>query len=988
MHFIRPEWLSHRAGDRLCEVYSCHVSPDGKRLATGGLDGNVRIWSTEAIYKSADLNSTLPKQLCSLSHHSGAVHTVRFSGNNRFLASGSDDKIVLVYERDQAATAPRPVFGSNETPHTETWRTYRRLAGHDNDVQDVGWSADSSILVSVGLDSKVVIWSGTTFERLKRIDVHQSHVKGLTFDPANKYFATASDDRSIKIFRFASPAANASVQDQQTNFTLETSIVAPFKDSPLSTYFRRCSWSPDGSHIAAANAVNGPVSSVAIINRGNWDSEINLIGHEGPVEVCAFAPRMFSKTAITPGQQSSPVTVIACAGQDRALSIWNTSNPRPLIITQDIAERPITDLAWTPDGRTLFSSSQDGTISCLRFDEGDLGYVLGVEENERILQKFGAGRKGATLPEGTESFRLEELSRGGERRELEGRMGELMMDGQNPAPGLSNDATMGGTGTNPVQLQPPPPAEAAQPAEKEKPYKQKVTITKDGKKRVAPLLVSTGGGHRSNLPDVQLLKASASGANVNDTDPKTTLDLARPYDGLPKGGMPALLIGNKRKAPVVEEGEQEPPQTNGKRIAVVSSGVRDVLDETPDFIRPAVVSPALTVSQVRLAVPKIRSAVTRVIDPTGEPSPNVPSAGSGPITLGAGDVVFEARNTRSGSDKEPTRLTILKQGQVLWMGYLQKPVLLVTGNNNFWAAACEDGTIYVYSVVGRMMLSGLVLEAQPCFLECKGWWLMCITAVGMAHVWNIKTQKAAHPPVSLAPILDSANTYTRADGPSKADTVTSASINSAGQLILSLSNGDGFAYSKDLVIWQKLSEAWYAVGSQYWDTTPSRTDSVSDPNHPSLSAGVIPHLERRTTTEVIMHGRGRFLQRIVKQVLNREGFEGFETAVSVAHLENRMAAAALLGARDEFKSYLFMYARRIAAEGMKAKVEELCRDLMGRLDQVEDEDEDEEGDDKLVGWEKRELLRGVVVAIGKHRDLQRIVVPYARILGVMEEDLK
>jgi protein HIRA/HIR1 len=216
----------------------------------------------------------------------------------------------------------------------------RRLIGHDNDVQDLGWSFDSSILVSVGLDSKVVVWSGHSFEKLKTLSNHQSHVKGITFDPANKYFATASDDRTIKVYRFNSPPPNASQQDQVNNFVLDNTITAPFQTSPLTTYFRRCSWSPDGAHIAAANATNGPVSSVAILSRGTWDGDISLVGHEGPVEVTSFSPRLFYRDQPRPeanGSITQPtVTIVACAGQDKCLSVWNTSFPRPFMISQEL----------------------------------------------------------------------------------------------------------------------------------------------------------------------------------------------------------------------------------------------------------------------------------------------------------------------------------------------------------------------------------------------------------------------------------------------------------------------------------------------------------------------------------------------------------------------------------------------------------------------------------------------------------------------------
>jgi protein HIRA/HIR1 len=909
-------------------------------------------------------------------------------------------------------------LGTNEPPPVENWKTLRRLIGHDNDVQDLGWSYDSSILVSVGLDSKIVVWSGHTFEKLKTLSVHQSHVKGITFDPANKYFATASDDRTIKLFRFTSPPPNATAYDSINNFNLEHTIAAPFTSSPLTTYFRRCSWSPDGSHIAAANAVNGPVSSVAIINRGAWDSDINLIGHEGPTEVCMFSPRLFSKYEISPettdnGGYSTQtlVTVIACAGQDKTLSIWNTSSSRPLVVCQDLAGKSISDLAWTPDGSTIFASSLDGSIIAVEFERGELGFIAPWIENEKVLQKFGVGRRGVGVVEDVAGLRLEERSKAGELQKTEGRMGALMGDSSsNPVPVLNGSgpstAMVGVTSTPPAVTNGQPPKELPAPAvdpntAKVEAMKQRVTITKEGKKRVAPLLVSSSGTGLSSLPQSQLMAASSS--NAQNDAPQSILDLSKPYDGLPRGGLAAMLLGNKRKAIALEDDEEDDrvnkrPTLSSGPVAIMVNGVSGVepavpvppatgLVPTPEFIRPAVVNPALSVSQVRLAVPKIRVQILRSLDRGTLPPSNPTTNGTNGVeesVKAPEDIIFEAQNpvTIPGQVRDPSRISATKRGVTLWQDYLPRAVILVTGNKNFWSAACEDGSIYTWTPAGRRILNAMSLESQPVIIECRGWWLLCITAVGMCYVWNIKSLSSPHPPVSLAPVLEiamhSLGTHTTS-GPG----VTSAHLNSNGHIIVTLSNGDGYLYSPKMFVWQRLSEAWWAVGSQYWNSNDSSISSLQstavgpDANRDgkidasNISAGIIPHLERHTTNEVLLKGRAYTLQRLVKSLLSKEGFESFESGVSIAHLENRVAAALQLGAREEFRIYLFMYAKRLGAEGLKNKVEELLRSIMGGILQDKNDIPGEKGegwmseDDQLCNWDRKELLREIVLILGK-----------------------
>jgi protein HIRA/HIR1 len=228
-----------------------------------------------------------------------------------------------------------------------------------------------------------------------------------------------------------------------------------------------------------------------------------------------------------------------------------------------------------------------------------------------------------------------------------------------------------------------------------------------------------------------------------------------------------------------------------------------------------------------------------------------------------------------------------------------------------------------------------------------------------------------------------------------------------------------------MYVWQRISEAWWAVGSQYWNSNDSSISSLQssgvgpvsrrdgEVDASNISAGIIPHLERHTTNEVLLKGRAYHLQRLIKTLLSKEGFESFESGVSIAHLENRVAAAMQLGAKEEFRIYLFMYAKRLGAEGLKNKVEELLRSILGGVLQDKNMDELESergqgwlsGDDKLCGWDRKELLKGVVLILGKEfacnkrdgtnranettgkfRELQRLTVQYARVLDMVDDE--
>jgi protein HIRA/HIR1 len=90
-------------------------------------DGSVKIWSLERP-QGGDGVATF-ELLATLAFHEQAVNCVRWAGHGRYLASGSDDQLVLLYELQAGAPAP-VAFGSNAKPNKQNWVRCSTLRRH------------------------------------------------------------------------------------------------------------------------------------------------------------------------------------------------------------------------------------------------------------------------------------------------------------------------------------------------------------------------------------------------------------------------------------------------------------------------------------------------------------------------------------------------------------------------------------------------------------------------------------------------------------------------------------------------------------------------------------------------------------------------------------------------------------------------------------------------------------------------------------------
>ena len=157
-------------------MYAVALSPDGKTLATGSYDQQIKLWNTDS---GAEIRT--------LTGHNGAIHALAFHPQGKLLASASGDRTLKLW--DAASGERLETFGQPLL-----------------DQYTLAFSPDGSQLAGAGVDNRIRIWrispsgkEGTNPILFARF-AHEHAIVKLVYSPDGKRLATSSEDGTLKIW--------------------------------------------------------------------------------------------------------------------------------------------------------------------------------------------------------------------------------------------------------------------------------------------------------------------------------------------------------------------------------------------------------------------------------------------------------------------------------------------------------------------------------------------------------------------------------------------------------------------------------------------------------------------------------------------------------------------------------------------------------------------------------------------------------------------
>ncbi|XP_053672467.1 protein HIRA homolog [Anopheles nili] len=752
MKIFQPSWVHHDEKS----IFSIDIHPSGERFATGGQgcdSGRVVIWNMAPVLsEEAEANKSVPRVLCQMDNHLACVNCVRWSGNGLMLASGGDDKLVMIWKKTISGGGGIGAFGGG-SKSVEHWRCISTLRGHAGDVLDLAWSPQDRWIASCSVDNTIIIWDAQHFPKIVHVlKGHTGLVKGVTWDPVGKFIASQSDDRSLKVWK-------------TTDWSCFKTITEPFEECGGTTHILRLSWSPDGQYLVSAHAMNGGGPTAQIIERDGWKCDKDFVGHRKAVTCVRFHNAILKRSAPKTNKLQQ-YCCLAVGARDRSLSIWLTALQRPLVVIHDLFQDSILDLSWSCDGYTLLTCSGDGHIACLQFTSQELGTPLSEEDKNILYQRMYGKNANFDLTVQAEKEMIVENS------------DFLNVSKSNPVPPSLIPQQQNNGMLAKLPSQPPIAGVIQSSSSLSAPIpilKQIETKTADGKRRITPMFIPLNDDNGNNLLSANMPSSLEFGSKSSGT----------------LSNMEMKPISNdESNIPPSMSTLQEPTETPSK----LDNRLKKIVTEPPQKAEPLVQSTESTNGSI-ISHPTLNQ---KLVDRTRLPSYSTGKAAvlQGNSFKAFGEVRVQIQNnsvkTSYGTLCRVAAMCVNAQRveRKIWETVIGSPVVCFAICAKYAIICSQDHTIRFLDIkTGTPVFPVLCLTSpavQSAF-SSNSKLAAVITESGILRIWNV-SEKAVFLSTNCSEIMTGSF-------------VTILHVSDQGMPFIVLSNGSSYCYCRKLDSW-------------------------------------------------------------------------------------------------------------------------------------------------------------------------------------------